>query len=77
MAKSDDEPRDAITIGNVDRLRRELAEARKDNKLLRLKVRRLEADIERGRPLTAKEQVENLEDGLGLERGRLTKMLLG
>lgn len=38
---------------------------------LRLRVIVLEREIERGRPLTPTEQLNNLEDGLGMERGAL------
>lgn len=73
---TDDEPRDAETIANVERLRRELGEVKAENKRLRMRVAVLERQFERGRPLTASEQVANLESGLGMEPGRLSRMLL-
>lgn len=52
-----------------------LQEARREVLKLRLRVMILQREIDRGRPLTAAEQVANLEDGLDLEPGRLASIL--
>ncbi|MBK8161541.1 MAG: hypothetical protein IPK59_23290 [Rhodospirillaceae bacterium] len=49
-------------------------EARREVLKLRLRVIVLHREIDRGRPLTAAEQVANLEAGLGLEPGRLASL---
>ena len=54
-----------------------LKEARAEVMKLRLRVITLYRDIERGRPLTPAEQVNNLEAGLGLEPGRLSSIFNG
>lgn len=50
-------------------------EARAEIMKLRLRVITLYREIDRCRPLTAAEQVANLEAGLGLEPGRLESIL--
>lgn len=52
-----------------------LQEARREVMKLRLRVVVLQREIDRGRPLTASEQVANLEEGLGLEPGRLAALV--
>lgn len=52
-----------------------LQEARNEIMKLRLRVLTLYREIDRGRPLTAAEQVANLEAGLELEPGQLASIV--
>lgn len=63
------------TMSEAPALDMTLQEARREVLKLRLRVMILQREIDRGRPLTAGEQIENLEEGLGLEPGRLATLV--
>lgn len=62
------------TLSEAPALSMTAAEARREVLKLRLRVCVLQREIDRGRPLTAVEQMNNLEDGLDMPRGSLRSM---
>lgn len=63
------------TLSETPALEMTRDEARKEVLKLRLRVAILQRAVDRGRPLSAVEQIANLESGLGLEPGRLDSLL--